>query len=85
MLYPNVISVKATDDYKLLLSYDNAENRIFDATFILDCGRFSELKKIQTFKKVHVAFDSIEWDNGLDLDPEYLYKNSKPVAAELVI
>jgi hypothetical protein len=78
-MYPNVKSVIATDDYKLILSYDNAEKRIFDINPLLDFGRFSELKNIHAFKKVRVAFDTIEWANELDLDPEYLYKKSEPV------
>ncbi len=80
-MYPCVTSVEATDDYKLILSYDNSETRVFDANPILGFGRFSELKDIHEFKKVRVSFDSIEWDNELDLDPEYLYSRSEQVAA----
>ena len=39
-------------------------------------GRFAELKDINEFKKVRVTFDTIEWENGLDLDPEFLYEKS---------
>ena len=34
------------------------------------------MKDIDEFKKVRVAFDTIEWENGLDLDPEFLYEKS---------
>jgi len=80
-MYPCIISVEATDDYKLILSYDNSETRMFDTKPILDFGRFSELKDVHQFKKVRVSFDSIEWDNELDLDPEYLYNKSVQIAA----
>jgi hypothetical protein len=30
------------------------------------------------FKKVRVSYDTVEWENGLDLDPEYLYEHSQP-------
>ena len=76
-MYAGVIDVQATDDYKLILSFDNSEKRIFDITPFLSFGRFSELKDLALFKKVRVSFDTIEWDNGLDLDPEYLYNKSK--------
>ncbi len=79
---PCVVSVEATDDYKLILSYDNLEKRIFDTAPILNFGRFSELKNVHEFKKVRVSFDSIEWANELDLDPEYLYKKSKPIESK---
>ncbi len=76
-MYKGVISVVAMDDYKLLLRFDNNESRIFDVKPILSCGRFAELNDLNLFKRVRVSFDTIEWDNGLDLDPEYLYAKSK--------
>ena len=76
-MYKSVTDVKPTDDFKLVLHFDNAERKVFDASVILSCGRFAELKDLEQFKKVHVAFDTIEWENGLDLDPEYLYAKSK--------
>ncbi len=76
-MYRGVTEVQATDDYELILCFDNQETKVFDVKPILSYGRFSELKDLQTFKKVHVSFDTVEWDNGLDLDPEYLYEKSK--------
>ena len=76
-MYRGVTEVQATDDYELILCFDNQETKVFDVKPILSCGRFSELKDLQTFKKAHVSFDTVEWDNGLDLDPEYLYEKSK--------
>lgn len=75
-MYKGVTGVEATDDYKLLLCFDNKEKRVFDASPILSYGRFSELKDLSLFKRVRISFDTIEWDNGLDLDPEYLYRRS---------
>ena len=77
-MHPTIRSVQATDDYRLILDYDNSERRIFDVASILDFGRFSELKDIRKFKQIRVSFDTIEWENELDLDPEYLYRNSEP-------
>lgn len=76
-MYPAVLSVQATNDHKLILNFDNSEERVFDMQPILDFGRFTELKDLIEFKKVHIAFDSIQWSNGLDLDPEYLYEKSE--------
>jgi hypothetical protein len=30
-------------------------------------------KDDNAFKRVRVAFDTIEWDSGIDLDPEFVY------------
>lgn len=78
-IYKPITNVIPTDDYKLILSFDNTEERIFDLAPILDFGRFKELKDLNVFKKVHVSFDTVEWENGLDLDPEYLYQKSEEI------
>jgi len=43
----------------------------------LDLGIFRELKDIKLFNTVRTSFDSIEWANKADLDPEFLYQKSK--------
>jgi hypothetical protein len=43
----------------------------------LNNGIFKELKDISLFNTVKVSFDTIEWDNEADFDPEFLYKESK--------
>jgi hypothetical protein len=42
----------------------------------LEFGIFKELKDLHLFKTVKIRFDSIEWDNEADFDPEVLYKQS---------
>lgn len=43
----------------------------------LNMGIFQELRDISKFITVQISFDSIEWVNEADLDPEILYKQSK--------
>jgi hypothetical protein len=76
-MYLSITNVKALKDYKLLLKFENDEERIFDITPYLEIGKFQELKDEQLFKTVRVSFDTIEWDNGLDLDPELLYEKTQ--------
>ena len=76
--YHGVISVKAADGHRLILGFGNGERRVFDVTPLLSVGRFRELAVPEVFKKVRLAYDTVEWENGLDLDPEYLYERSQP-------
>lgn len=78
-MYPTLKSVKALADYKLFLSYSNGENRVFDVSSYLDHGVFQKLRNPNLFNQVYIAFDSIEWPQGIDLDPEELYSESAPV------
>ncbi len=76
-MYPGVRSVKAAEGYKLIIGFDNGEYRVFDVSPLLSTGRFRELTSPEKFDKVRVAFDTVEWENGLDIDPEYLYEKSE--------
>ena len=76
-MYLSIIDVKPLDNYKLFLKFENSEERIFDVNPYLEIGKFTELKNKKLFDSVKVSFDSIEWGNGLDLDPELLYEKAK--------
>ena len=75
-MYLAVVDVKPLDDYKLELTFENKEIRIFDMKPYLDKGIYKELKDERKFKSVRVSFDSIEWCNQADIDPEFLYERS---------
>ena len=75
-MYLAVKDVKALDNYFLLLKFENEEEKLFDVKPYLNIGKFKELKDKKLFKSVKICFDSIEWDNQLDLDPELLYRKS---------
>lgn len=75
-MYLAVKDVKAMDNYKLILTFENNEKRLFDMTPYLELGVFKTLKDENLFKTVKVSFDTIEWANGADIDPETLYEDS---------
>ncbi len=78
-MYLAVKVVKPLDNFNLLLTFENGENRKLDMSPYLDKGIFKELKDISVFNTVKISFDSIEWANEADLDPEFLYKYSTEI------
>ena len=76
-MYLSVNNVKALSDYRLELTFENNETRVFDVKPYLDTGMFRMLRDENYFKRVRVAFDTIEWPGGIDLDPEVLYEKSE--------
>ncbi len=76
-MYPSVKEVTADTDYVLSIVFDNGEHGILDMKEFLDFGVFQRIKNHDAFKRVRVAFDTIEWDCGVDLDPEFVYAKSK--------
>jgi len=81
-MYLSVHKVKPLSDYRLELTFENKEKKIFDVKPYLDTGLFKTLKDDNFFKMVKVSYDTIEWPNGVDLDPEVLYEKSKVKSKE---
>jgi len=79
-MYLSVIDVKPLEGYRLRLTFANNEQRIFDVSPYLEMGKFAELRDVSLFNTVVVKFDSIQWANQLDLDPELLYHDGVAVA-----
>ncbi len=75
-MYLAIIDVKSLEDYKLLLTFENQEKRVFDMKPYLNKGIFRELKDKNLFRSVRVSFDSVQWSNEADIDPEILYEKS---------
>ena len=72
-------SVEPASDYTLILTFNNDEIRIFDIQHYYDIGIFKELKDISLFRSVRKSFDTVEWPNEADIDPETLYNESKSI------
>lgn len=72
-MYPSVKEVIAGEDYVLTVVFENGESGTLDMKPVLDFGIFQRIRDYDAFKRVRVAFDTIEWDCGVDLDPEYVY------------
>jgi len=73
-MYLAIKDVKPQPGYKLFLTFENGEQKIFDMSPYLNLGIFKELKDVSLFNTVRVSFDSIEWANEADFDPEILYE-----------
>jgi hypothetical protein len=76
-----VKQARPLSNFRLLLTFENGEQRVFDVTPYLAEGVFRELRNEAQFNTVHVSFDTVEWANGADLCPEILYHESVPVEA----
>ena len=72
-MYPSVKKVVPNKDFTLAIVFDNGEEGVLDLKPFLDFGVFQSIKDYESFRRVRVAFDTIEWDRGVDLDPEFVY------------
>ncbi|MCF8077593.1 MAG: DUF2442 domain-containing protein [Desulfotignum sp.] len=76
-MYPSIIKVSPQKDYRLKIQFDNGESGILDMKQFLNFGIFKRLKDHKVFNTVRVSFDTIEWETGIDLDPEFIYEKCK--------
>jgi hypothetical protein len=73
-MYPAVKEVRPHEDYTLSLVFENGEEGVLGMKPILNLGVFQRLKKYIFFRQVRVGFDTVEWECGVDLDPEFIYE-----------
>ena len=74
---PDIIGVKALDNYLIYLKYETNEERIYNMENLINKNKFyAKLKDKTYFKNVKQRGDSIEWENGEDVAPENLYYDS---------
>ncbi len=72
-----VISAKPLDDMIILLTFNNQQERIFDASFLLKMPAFKPLANPQIFQSCQIINGILCWANGdIDISSETLYQNS---------
>ena len=75
---PDIIGVRALDNYLLYLIYETKEEKIYDMKKLINENKFyKNLLDKQYFKNINIRGDTIEWKNGEDVAPENLYYKSK--------
>ena len=75
-MIPSIVEVTTAQKYILNMQFSNGEKRSFDMSPYIDIGIFRELRDYKMFATAKKSFDTIEWDNGADIDPESLYTES---------
>ena len=76
-----VKNVSYISEYKLQLTFEDGSLRLVNLEPHLDGEIFEPLKDINYFKTVRVSpdLDTIVWDNGADMSPDFLYEIGKPM------
>jgi len=80
-MFLHVKKVTYLHDYQLRLEFDDGTTREVDLANELHGEVFDPLKDLHLFKQVYVNPDTntIEWPNGADFAPEFLYRIGKKV------
>ncbi len=76
-MFLEVTHAEYLEGYKLRLTFNNGETRVVDLSSSLNGEVFAPLKDIEYFKRFSIKFNTVEWENGADFAPEYLYELGK--------
>jgi uncharacterized protein DUF2442 len=71
-----VVGAHYDGDYRICLEFNDGVKGIVDLqeTIFTDTRPiFAALREKELFRRFRVALDTLVWDNGLDLAPEFLY------------
>jgi hypothetical protein len=82
---PYVKDVRPLDDYRLEVSFENGERRVFDVKPYIYRGIFVRLQNPGLFQAARVVAGSVEWPGGLDLSYDTLYLESQPLAKSAAV
>lgn len=75
--FPKIKTVKPITGFRLLVTFDNNDEKIYDCTPLLTEYPFTNLKNIALFKLVTVDAGGygISWNDEVDLSESELWKN----------
>ena len=77
-LGPRATSVVPTDDFELLLTFNNGERRKFDVKTLFQYSMYEPLKNIGFFRQVKLDRMCVHWNDDIDICPDTLYRQSVP-------
>jgi hypothetical protein len=79
-----VKAVKYISGYKLQLTFEDGSIKLADLEPHLGGEVFEPLKDLSNFKtaSVNTELDTIVWENGADMSPDFLYEIGEPIAEQ---
>lgn len=73
-MFLEVIKAEYLEGYRIRLWFNNQTCKVVDLSDSLKGEVFQPLHDLETFKCFSIKFNTIEWENGADFAPEYLYE-----------
>ena len=79
-----ITDVRYEADYRLILTFEDGGTRRVDLASHLDGEVFEPLTDLGLFRTAHLNpdIDTVVWNNGADMSPDFLYEISVPAEDE---
>lgn len=75
---PRPTHVQPLEDYRLLITFQNGERKIFDVRPLLSQPLYAPLRDQGLFAKAQADGMCIFWNEDIDLCPDMAYRDSRP-------
>lgn len=79
-MFLEVVKAEYLSGYCIKLWFNNQVVKVVDLANSLNGEVFRPLKDMDFFKRFSIKFNTIEWENGADIAPEYLYEHGMTVS-----
>ena len=73
-----ITSAKYVSGYIPELTFSTSEVKLFDFTRLYDKGICTKLQDMEYFKNFKLDAFSVDWNNEIGFDPEFLYEQGIP-------
>jgi hypothetical protein len=73
-MFLEVSKARYLDNYRLLLTFSDGVTKTVDLQNELTGEVYEPLKELDYFKNFKIKYNTVEWSNGADYAPEYLYR-----------
>jgi hypothetical protein len=77
-----VIEAEYLRDYLVKVKFNTGETKLVDLKESLQGPVFEPLKDVNFFRQFTIRFNTLEWQNGADFSPEYLFKVGKTITSK---
>ncbi|MBA3694945.1 MAG: DUF2442 domain-containing protein [Acidobacteria bacterium] len=74
-----VVEAQANEEFSLNLKFSDGRRKRFDAKPYLDYEVFKPLKDLNYFKRIKIAFGTVQWTDEQDISPETLCLESEEI------
>ena len=72
-MFLKVSNAEYLDNYRIKLTFNDGVTKTVDLQNELDGSVYKPLRQLDYFKNFRLPYNTVEWDNGADYAPEYLY------------
>lgn len=81
-MFLEVLEAEYLRDYLVKVTFNTGEIKLVDLKESLQGPVFEPLKDMNFFRQFTIHFNTLEWQNGADFAPEYLFQLGKTINSQ---